>query len=354
MGFEVWYLCPNTNSKGISVAKRISIINFKGGVGKTTLSFHLATGLARGPRGKKVLLVDMDHQSSLSVLCLGAEDWSDAVDEKRTVTEIFEWLVGTRTRRPSDEIITRRPLTSYPRLDIIPSSLRLDDLEIRLTTSQEIRLVSNKMGSRFTADWDKRTAICRWIEGTLKTRIDDEYDYVIFDCPPATKVVSQNAIAASHGYIVPIIPEPVMHWGLPHLVGHPHLLGTRWEDSVMKGIDDMIYRQSPTQRPRERRGHGVWIRNTKFAGLVVTSIKSGTYGDTGWSKSHAVNITALQRLWGNYLIKPFITETNLVDDAHDDGVPIYNLSYNRRLRDGYIDETYARLVKAIKVRIDNL
>ena len=37
--------------------------------------------------------------------------------------------------------------------------------------------------------------------------IDEYYDYIIFDCPPATKIISQNAIAASHGYLVPVIPK---------------------------------------------------------------------------------------------------------------------------------------------------
>ena len=50
---------------GLSMAKRISIINFKGGVGKTTVAFHLATGLSRY-YDARVLLVDVDHQSSLS------------------------------------------------------------------------------------------------------------------------------------------------------------------------------------------------------------------------------------------------------------------------------------------------
>ena len=56
------------------MAKRVSIINFKGGVGKTTLAFHLGTGLARYHQ-KRVLLIDMDHQSSLSIVCLGARGW---------------------------------------------------------------------------------------------------------------------------------------------------------------------------------------------------------------------------------------------------------------------------------------
>lgn len=328
------------------MAKRISIINFKGGVGKTTLAFHLATGLERF-YAANVLLVDVDHQSSLSVLCMGDEGWKSAVGEKRTVAEIFEWLVGNRSgsSRPSDEIIIKGPLPGYPRLDIIPSSLALDDLEIQLTTSQEIRLTSDEMGSGFTADWDKRTSICRWIEGTRRTRVDDEYDYVIFDCPPATKIVSQNAIAASHGYIVPVIPEAVMQRGVPHLV---NLIGF---------IDRMICRQSlrSPQLPRERRGRNVWVRNTKFAGLVVTSIKSGA---GGYTKSHTTNITQLQEDGdlGRHLVRPFITETTLVDDAQGDGVPVYDLSESAKhdLRDGDIDRTYEELVDNIKSRIDNL
>ena len=56
------------------MAKRISIINFKGGVGKTTLAFHLGTGLA-WLHDSRVLLVDMDHQSTLSILCLRPAGW---------------------------------------------------------------------------------------------------------------------------------------------------------------------------------------------------------------------------------------------------------------------------------------
>jgi chromosome partitioning protein len=54
--------------KEIVVMKAVSIINFKGGVGKTTLSYHLAAFLARKQR---VLLIDVDHQSSLSIIVLG-------------------------------------------------------------------------------------------------------------------------------------------------------------------------------------------------------------------------------------------------------------------------------------------
>ena len=70
------------------MAKRISIINFKGGVGKTTLAFHLGTGLAWLNKSR-VLLIDMDHQSSLSILCLGADGWQRAVNQRHTIDEVF-------------------------------------------------------------------------------------------------------------------------------------------------------------------------------------------------------------------------------------------------------------------------
>lgn len=67
------------------MAKRVSIINFKGGVGKTTLSFNAAAGIV-WEQANRVLLVDIDHQSSLSIICLGAARWQKAVENNRTVS----------------------------------------------------------------------------------------------------------------------------------------------------------------------------------------------------------------------------------------------------------------------------
>ena len=95
---------------------------------------------------------------------------------------------------------------NYKNLDLVPASLQLDDVEIELTASHH--------GNAIQSEWDKRTLVCRWIE---EASVNDNYDYIIFDCPPATKIVSQNAIAASHGYVIPVIPEAVMERGAPHL-----------------------------------------------------------------------------------------------------------------------------------------
>lgn len=121
------------------MAKRISIINFKGGVGKTTLSFEFAAGLVRYHNPCRVLLVDMDHQSSLSIVCLGP-DWEDAVANNQTTTEIIKPFISNSTM-PGQEIIIKNPLNdkTYQNLDLVSASLELDDAEIELTASEPDR-----------------------------------------------------------------------------------------------------------------------------------------------------------------------------------------------------------------------
>jgi chromosome partitioning protein len=190
------------------MAKRVSIINFKGGVGKTTLAFHLATGLERFHKSR-VLLIDVDHQSSLSILCMGPGRWQEAVNNGQTVDRVFQHVTVPGSPMPGPEIITASPIRSslYPKLDVVSATLHLDDTEIELAAYQT--------GSAILSEWFKRTLLCRWIEAT---GCDERYDYIIVDCPPATKIVSQNAIAMSHGFVVPVWPEAVMERGAPHLV----------------------------------------------------------------------------------------------------------------------------------------
>ena len=142
------------------MAKRVSIINFKGGVGKTTLSFNFAAGLARY-HASRVLLIDVDHQSSLSIVCLTGKIWEGAVQSKRTINEIFRPFIGDQVQFPGGEIIQKKAIKQiksdhYDNLDIVPASLQLDDIEIDLTASHH--------GNAIHSEWDKRTLICRWLE----------------------------------------------------------------------------------------------------------------------------------------------------------------------------------------------
>ena len=310
------------------MAKRISIINFKGGVGKTTLAFHLGAGLARYHDASRVLLVDMDHQSSLSILCMGADAWEQTVRNEETVDEVFRPFVGHRPQLPGNEIIFQNPMgeSNYETLDLVPASLRLDDTEIELTASHQ--------GNAIQSEWNKRTLICRWLDSA---KIDDRYDYIIFDCPPATKIVSQNAIAASHGYVIPVVPEAVMERGAPHL-----------HEMVRTGIDARLTALAAMGEPR-----AMFVLETRLVGLAITRIQTSR-GHSGYTNDHTQHLNSLQRRWGDNLARPYIVQGTGLSQALADGVPVYDRWYTQNVGGREIDRLYQELTAELKQRINSL
>ena len=309
------------------MAKRISVINFKGGVGKTTLAFQLAAGLARYHKPARVLAIDVDHQSSLSILCLTAVGWDSVVAGGNTIDRVFSTFLGQHVF-PGREIIYPTPLNQarYGNLHIVPASLRLDDIEIELTSSHQ--------GNAIQSEWNKRTLICRWLE---ETGLDDEYDYIIFDCPPATKIVSQNAIAASHGYIIPVVPEAVMERGAPHLA-----------NMVKSGIDAKLKAIANFGAARP-----LHVPDTKLVGVAITRIKSSA-GYSGYTDDHTQHLASLRRTWTTNLVEPYISDGTGVAQTLSAGVPVYDWGNTQNIGDRGIDGQYRRLTEELKNRIDAL
>lgn len=315
------------------MAKRISIINFKGGVGKTTLAFEFASGLARFHAGSRVLLIDMDHQSSLSIVCLTGAEWAKIVKAECTVNEVFKPFIGQSSAFPDDMIIEKEALKEtshlpyYKNLDLVPASLQLDDIEIDLTASHH--------GNAIHSEWDKRTLICRWLE---EANVDKNYDYIIFDCPPATKIVSQNAIAASHGYIIPVIPEAVMERGAPHLAG-----------MIKNGIDARL--KALAALGTKRKMH---VPDTALVGVVITRIRTHGAAHSGYTDDHTQHLASLQRQWGKMLIKPYIEEGTGVSQALSESIPVYDRAYTQNIGNRGLHTMYQQLTNALKNRIDAL
>ena len=309
------------------MAKRISIINFKGGVGKTTLAFHLGTWFAYA-HPARVLLIDMDHQSSLSILCMGADAWQRAVESERTISQLFQGFFTQQHLSHGRSIITQAPMhnldVSYDNMDIVPASLELDDIEIGLT--------STHLGDPIHSEWNKRTLVCRWIE---ESGIDEAYDYIIFDCPPATKIVAQNAIAASHGYIIPVIPEAVMERGTPHLYR-----------MMQSGIDEKLKMLSQVGTPRK-----MYIPDTKLIGLAVTQIQVAR---GGFTLDHRQHLRTLIQQWGDKLMIPYIPRGTGVSESLAKGLPVFGFSHTQNVGGREINELYAELIDAISNRTYNL
>ena len=143
---------------------------------------------------------------------MGGDHWAEAARQRNTCNTIFESFCNRKVTMPGEEIIHRNPLHTrspnhnfYPKLDLVPAQFELDDTEIELA--------STTMGSAMLSEWHKRTLMAEWLDAA---GVDKKYDYVIFDCPPATKLVSQNAIAASNHFVIPVIPDVMSSRGVTH------------------------------------------------------------------------------------------------------------------------------------------
>jgi chromosome partitioning protein len=171
-------------------ATAISIVNQKGGVGKTTTTVNLGAALAE--QGKRVLMIDIDAQSNMTThLGLGVkEDPADLGDiPKGPEWTIYDVLKGTK--RIQDVVIKRSN-----NLDVVPSSLLLSaaDLELGGVVGRELLL--------------KRAV----------DKVRDQYDVILIDCPPTLGLLSLNALAAVDQVIVPVQSEYLALHGVRQLL----------------------------------------------------------------------------------------------------------------------------------------
>jgi chromosome partitioning protein len=311
------------------MTKRISIINFKGGVGKTTLAFNLGAGLSKF-YDKRVLLVDVDHQSSLSLVCLNEKQWNDTSKTGKTVNSIFRHFTTPGTPMPGKEIIFYKPKSSYPKLDLVPCELQLDETELDLGTTG--------FGDPVLSEWNKRMLIAKWMENN---KIDADYDYILFDCPPATKIVTQNAIAVSHGYIIPTIPDVVSTRGIPHLI-----------ERMFAKIDEKLKGLATYLKSKGMEMGSLYVPETKLGGIVIFRIRTHGPAYSGYVDDHTANLAVLNGKYGATIIKPYIEEGVGVIESLRDGNPIYDCGYNPNVTNrGYI-QVFTKLTEECKKRID--
>ena len=185
----------------------LSFINLKGGVGKTTTAVAVAEILAHEQR-KHVLLIDLDPQTNATVSLISEDKWKDMDKDGQTIAQLFEDRLNPHILPcfNVEKAIVKSVSTindGIARLDLLPSSIRLIDLQDRIPM---IALSAN-----FTANPLEilRVAI---------QPVIDRYDYIIIDCPPSLGTVTKNGLRISTGYIIPTIPDIVSTWGIHQIV----------------------------------------------------------------------------------------------------------------------------------------
>ena len=236
----------------------ISVVNFKGGSGKTTTAAHLAQHLAL--TGHRVLAIDLDPQASLSALHGIQPELDknpslyDAIrydDQKRRIVEVT------------------RP-TNFPGLDIIPANLELQEYEY------ETPLEASK-----TASGAGRTFFTR-ITDALR-EVDDRYDVVVIDCPPQLGYLTLTALTASTAVLVTIHPQMLdvmsmsqfllMLGGILQSISSVAKVRLKW-------FRYLVTRFEPTDGPQSQM---VGFMQTLFPGQILDSrmVKSTAISDAG-------------------------------------------------------------------------
>lgn len=257
----------------------VSVMNFKGGSGKTTTSAHLAQYLAL--RGYRVLAIDLDPQASLSAL-FGHQPELD-VGENETLYGAIRY---DESRRDIAEIVRA---TYIPGLHVVPGQLELMEFE-------------HETPKALTSRKQTDTLFFSRIGGTLAT-ISDAYDVVVIDCPPQLGFLTLSALCAATAVLITVHPQMLDVMSMSqflHMTGA--LLGVVADAGGSTEYDWMRYlvtRYEPSDGPQTQM---VGFMRSIFGPRVLTHpmLKSTAVADAGLTKQTLYEVERQQFTRGTY------------------------------------------------------
>ncbi|MFV8752435.1 ParA family protein [Nannocystaceae bacterium ST9] len=202
--------------------KRIAFFNNKGGVGKTTLVYHVAHLLVE--QGRRVLLVDLDPQSNLSAMCLSEDRleqlWPDSADHPQTIFGCIHPIlrgVGDIHDPHIEEIVSG--------LGLVPGDLALSSFEDKLSDAWPRALDRDEAAFRALSAFHRVTNLAARAHGA---------DIAFFDVGPNLGAINRGALLASDFVITPLAPDLYSMQGLRNL--GPTLIDWRssWQDRLAR------------------------------------------------------------------------------------------------------------------------
>ncbi len=191
----------------------VSVLNYKGGVGKTTVTANLGADLAS--RGWTVLLIDLDPQASLTFSFYRADEWERELAPDRTILHWYDSVNWARTVRALGDLVVTPPRVNakvasrHGRLDLIASHLKLVDVELDLAAGLG--------GSRYQTFNPEYVPVHRLLADALASDELAHYDVVLIDCPPNFNMITRTAVVASDHVLVPAKADYLSTLGITYL-----------------------------------------------------------------------------------------------------------------------------------------
>ncbi|MBW8073680.1 MAG: AAA family ATPase [Ferrovum sp.] len=258
----------------------VSLINMKGGVGKTTLAAQLAHYADR--KNLRTLAIDLDPQSNLSQALMGAKDYVTHINQKKpTVVNLFEQYLPPTISSPSptkteigDIIIRHAGYWHSTTLDLIPSRLELSNT-LKNPTGKERKLAK------------------------ALSKVSNDYDLILIDCAPTESILTEAAYHASRYALVPVKPEFLATIGLPLLAN------------------------SVIEFKAENSDHALDI-----CGIVFNHSSSYSDGPETESSVKEVKVEAVKNDW--HIYDTHVRYSRSYAKASREGTPIGSTSYVRR------------------------
>lgn len=262
--------------------KTISIFNNKGGVGKTTLSFHLAHALSE--MGKRVLMIDADPQCNLTLYSLPQEKIIKIWDQEDSYIEDFKYAVENQKSldvfndarslhfylKPAEDGVesiheeSAKPVRLRDNLHLVPGRLSFHSFEERLVFNWQGIFSENPVSIRLA------TSI-----RSLAHRLDEfnSYDYGIIDTSPSLGRLNRLIISTSDVFVIPCTPDLFSLYGIKNIGSAL----ASWQDEYSK-LRTVLKPRNLEKFPK---------RSAEFAGYVIVNARKRSDSANEWQLSKA-------------------------------------------------------------------
>jgi chromosome partitioning protein len=263
------------------MAKVISFINFKGGVGKTTLCVETAAALV-GKFKAKVLLVDLDPQTNATLSLMREDEWEAHTQSKGTLREFFLACYDGKPFTLADIRYVYNKHALGKGLHLLPSHLELFGMDLQLAT---------KFGHG-----DIRAKV--FLRNALKD-LTSSYDFIFIDCPPNIYLATQNGLFASDHYVVVALAEYLSTLGLAHI------------QKSINGIFDQANQVLASIA-------GGAVTPPSLLGIIFNRLR---YATGGTSNEDSI-MSRIRKTYGDAVFANFVSQSTQIAGRSEEKVPI--------------------------------